>query len=178
MEEIVNKVALSGLVEFNLEDFYDNAERVLIDMKDYLTAIPVGDSVAYILKEKPFRETLNQLETRIFEDKNVAITCSVDAVIPTWAYMLFSLTITGKAKRVIIGNLEMLENRIFTEALSKINPQDYTEAKVVIKGCSKHHVPIDAFVQVANILKPFAKSIMYGEPCSTVPLFKRSKEDS
>lgn len=175
MEEIINKVALSGLLEFNLEDFYDKDERVVIDMKDYLTAIPVGDSVVYILKEKPFREALNQLETTIFENKNVAITCSVDAIIPTWAYMLFSLTIKGKAKRVVIGNLEMLENILFTEALSKINPQDYAEAKVVIKGCSKYHVPVNAYVQIANILKPFAKSIMYGEPCSTVPLFKRPK---
>ncbi len=175
MEEIVNKVSLSSLVEFNLEDFYDNAERILIDMKDYLIAIPVGDSIAYILKEKPFRETLSQLETKIFEDKNVAISCSVDAVIPNWAYILFSLTIASKAKRVIIGNLETLESVIFFEALSKINPKDYTDAKVVIKGCSKHYIPLNSYVQVANMLKPFAKSIMYGEPCSTVPLYKRQK---
>ena len=175
MEEIVNKVAQSGIVVFNLEDYYDSDERVCVDIKDYLTSIPIGDSINYILREKPFREKLNQLDINFFENKNVAITCSVDAIIPTWAYMLLSLTILPKAKKVIVGNLEMLENVMLTEALSKVNLEDYIDAKVVIKGCNKHYIPVYAYAQIANLLKPFAKSIMFGEPCSTVPLFKKSK---
>jgi len=175
MEEIVNKVAQSGLIEVNLKDFFDYTERVVVDMKDYLTEIPVGNTLAYMLKEKPFREKLNLLEINQFENKLVAISCSVDAIIPTWAYMLLSLTLTTKAKRVIVGNLDTLENLLFNEALNKINPHDFQDAKVVIKGCSDHAVPLNAFIQIANRLQPFVKSLMYGEPCSTVPLYKRPK---
>jgi hypothetical protein len=175
MQEIINKVQQSGLVEFDLEEFYDNSERVCIDMKDYLTAIPIGSSEAYILKEKTFREKLNQLELAQFNDKLVAITCSVDAIVPTWAYMLFTIAITPNAKRIIIGSLETLETLIFNEALSKINVKQFENAKVIIKGCSNFNVPIHGYAQISAILKPYVKSIMYGEPCSTVPLYKRSK---
>jgi hypothetical protein len=175
MEEIVNKVSQSGLIEINLEDFYDKSERLNIDFKDFLTSIPVGDSLAYILKEKPFREKLNQLDIKQYESKNVAITCSVDAIVPTWAYMLLSLTLESKAKKVIVGSSETLENILFNEALNKIDAKVYLDSKVVIKGCNKFNVPINAYTQIANLLKPYAKSIMYGEPCSTVPLYKRTK---
>ena len=175
MEEIVNKVSQSGLIEINLEDFYDKSERLSIDFKDFLISIPLGDSVAYILKEKPFREKLNQLDINKYESKNVAITCSVDAIVPTWAYMLLSLALVPKAKKVIVGSLETLESILFNEALNKIDPKIFIDSKVVIKGCSKFNVPINAYTQITNLLKPFAKSIMYGEPCSTVPLYKRTK---
>ena len=175
MEEIVNKVSLSGLIEINLEDFYDKSERLSIDFKDFLTSIPLGDSLAYILKEKPFREKLNLLDINQYESKNVAITCSVDAIVPTWAYMLLSLTLESKAKKVIVGSMETLENILFNETLNKIDAKTYIDAKVVIKGCNKFNVPINAYAQIANLLKPYAKSIMYGEPCSTVPLYKRTK---
>jgi hypothetical protein len=175
MDEIINKVAQSGLIEFNLENFYDNSERVVVDIKNYLTSFPIGDGLGYILKEKTFRELCNHIDIEQFENKNVAIYCSVDAIVPTWAYMLLGMIISTKAKKVIFGNLEMLENILFSEALNKVNINDYTDAKVIIKGCSKHNVPTNAYVQIANLLKPIAKSIMYGEPCSTVPLFKKAK---
>lgn len=177
MEEIINKVAQSGLVIFNLEDYYDPAERVCIDFKDYLTAIPIGDAMNYILREKSFRESINQLDVRVFEQKNVAITCSVDAIIPTWAYMLLSMTIQSTAKKVIVGNIELLENILLNDALNKVNIQEFANAKVIIKGCNKYNIPVYAYVQIANLLKPYAKSIMFGEPCSTVPLYKKNRND-
>jgi len=178
MEEIRNKVAQSGLVEFNLEEYYNHAEKVHIDLKDFLSAIPLGNSNAYILKEKPFRELVSKLDLSNFQNKLVAISCSVDAIVPTWAYMLLSLALTPIAKKVVIGSLTLLDEILFIEALNKIEGNKFQDAKVVIKGCSKFNVPISAYAQIAVILKPFAKSIMFGEPCSTVPLYKRPKTDA
>lgn len=175
MDDIINKVAQSGLIEINLEDYYDNSERVIIDMKDFLTSIAVGNDCAYILKEKAFRNQLSNIELSQYHNKLVAITCSVDAIVPTWAYMLLSIAISGVAKKVVVGDIEMLEKFLFNEALSKINTDNFTDAKVVIKGCNKYQIPLNAYTQIANILKPHVKSIMYGEPCSTVPLYKRPK---
>jgi hypothetical protein len=175
MEEIVNKVQQSGLIEINLEDYYDHAQRVCIDMKDFLIEFSVGQSSAYILKEKDFREKLSKLDTAQFNESLVAIICSVDAVVPTWAYMLLSLTISTNAKKVVVGSLENLENIVFNEALNQINLNDYVGSKIVIKGCNKFNIPLNAYATLASKLKPVAKSIMFGEPCSTVPLYKKSK---
>jgi hypothetical protein len=170
-------VALSGLIEFNLEDYYDTSEKVGIDFKDFLTAIPLGkgNEIAYILKEKPFREMIANLDTSKYHNKYVAIYCSVEAIIPTWAYMLLSIALASNAKKVIIGSLETLETLLFEQALNNIDASKYKDAKVVIKGCSKYKIPTHAFSQIALLLKPFAKSLMFGEPCSTVPLFKKNK---
>ena len=177
MEDIINKVAQSGLVEFNLEDYYDNTEKVSIDFKDFLTAISLGDGIgeAYILKEKPFREMVNNLDLNNYANKYVAINCSVEAIVPTWAYMVLSIALTPITKGIVIGSLENLENVLFNEALQKVDFSKYEDAKVVIKGCSMHSVPTNAYAQIAILLKPHAKSLMYGEPCSTVPLYKRPK---
>lgn len=175
MEELVNKVSQSGLIEFDLEDYYDTSERVLVDLKDYLTSLPVGDSEAFILQEKPFRAKIAQLDLQQFRNKLVAISCSVDAIIPTWAYMLLSISLSAEAKKVVLGDLFFLENILFNEALNKIELEKFTNAKVVIKGCNKFQVPTNAYVQLSFLLKPIVKSLMYGEPCSTVPLYKQPK---
>ena len=116
MNEIVNKVSASGLIEINLEDFYDQSERIYIDFKDFLNTVPLGNDLAYMLKEKDFREKLNGIDTSQFYEKMVAVNCSVDAIIPTWAYMLLSLTISPHAKKLVFGDSIFLENLLFKEA--------------------------------------------------------------
>lgn len=167
-DEIVNKVANSGLITIDLEEFYGDNERVLLDVKALLFQ-------ELILKEKDFREFIKNEDWSKYKDKFVAITCTNDAIVPTWAYMLLSLALEPFAKKIVFGNLEQLEVSIFDEALSKIDFSQYKDARIVIKGCSGKPVPTNAFVKLTAALKPFAKSIMYGEPCSTVPLYKAPK---
>jgi len=166
-DEIINKVANSGLITIDLEDFYPKGERVLFDIKPLLFQ-------ELILKEKDFREFLKQNNWAQYQDKFVAITCTADAVVPTWAYMLLSIALEPYAGKIVFGSLETLESILFNEALSSITYSDYKDKRVVIKGCSSLPVPINAYVALVKGLKPFAKSIMYGEPCSTVPLYKAS----
>lgn len=176
MDEINNKVASSGLVEINLEEFYDPTEKIAVDMKDFLSVVNLPDGDAYLLKEKLFREKISQLKLDSYQDKIVHLFCSVDAIIPTWAYMLLTISISQIAKRVLFGKKDLVEETLFSEALAKINPADYTDAKVVIKGCSKVDVPISAYCLLSAKLRPYVKSMMYGEPCSTVPLYKKTKQ--
>ncbi len=164
--EIVNKVAQSGLITINLEDLYVPGDRVLFDLKDWLFE-------ELILKEKDFREKLKNHNWEKYKDKFVAITCSVDAVVPTWAFMLVTTHLKLVAKKISFGNLQKLEEEIFDEVISKLNTIDFQDKKIVIKGCSKIAVPVSAYVRLTEILRPVVKSIMYGEPCSTVPVFKR-----
>lgn len=164
-DEIVNKVAGSGLVTLDLEDYYMKGERVLFDIKEYLFE-------GLLLREKDFREALKQKNWSEYDGKLVAIHCSSDAIVPTWAYMLISIYLAPYAKKTVFGNLNTLETVLYDEVLGRLNPMDFKDARVVIKGCGNLPVPISAYVEVARILRPFAKSIMYGEPCSTVPLFK------
>jgi hypothetical protein len=166
MEEIKNKVAESGLLEINLEDFYPKGERVLFDIKDHLFQ-------GLILKEKDFREFVKKEDWSKYTNKFVAITCSADAIVPTWAYMLLSTSIQPFAKNVVFGDLKTLETVLFTQALSKVNPEDFRDKRAVIKGCGNLPVPESAYVELTRILTPVAKSIMYGEPCSTVPVMKK-----
>ena len=169
MEEgIVNKVQQSGLIEFNLEDYYPKGERVLFDIKNHLFQ-------GLILKEKDFREFVKNEDWSKYKDKFVGLTCTADAIVPTWAYMLLATALEPFAKKVVFGDLKTLETILFNEALSKINPDNYKEQRVVIKGCSKLPVPESAYVELTRILRPIAKSIMYGEACSTVPLYKKPK---
>ncbi len=165
-KEIVNKVAESGLLEINLEDYYPKGERVLLDIKEHLFQ-------GLILKEKDFREFVKKEDWSKYKDKFVAITCSADAVVPIWAYMLLSTSIQPFAKNVVFGDLKTLETVLFTQALSKIDPEDFRDKKAVIKGCGNLPVPDSAYVELTRILTPVAKSIMYGEPCSTVPVMKK-----
>lgn len=168
MEEIVNKVAQSGLITIDLETYYPQGERALLDIKDVLFQ-------GMILREKDFREYIKQEDWSKYQDKYVAITCSADAIVPTWAYMLLATQLEPVAKRVVFGTLETLETILYNEILSQINPEDYKDARIVIKGCGNLPVPKAAYVQITSILRPVAKSIMYGEPCSTVPLYKKGK---
>ena len=168
MEEIINRVAKSPLITFNLEEYYDQNERVVLDIKDQLFQ-------GMVLREKDFREFLRSHDWATYKDKNVAITCSADAIVPTWAFMLLSIELAPFAKNVFYGTREELDKFLFQKALSRIDPEEYRDKKVVVKGCSKYDVPVNAYVELVNLLQPVAASIMYGEPCSTVPLFKRPK---
>ncbi len=166
-DEIINKVASSGLVTIDLEELYPKGERVLFDIKPLLFQ-------ELILKEKDFREFIKQHDWAQYKDKLVAITCTADAIIPTWAYMLVSIALEPFAKKIVFGNLETIETVLFHEVLSAIDYSEYKGKRIVIKGCSNLPVSINAYVELAKNLRPFAKSIMYGEPCSTVPLYKAS----
>lgn len=164
--EIINKVANSNLKVFNLEDIYDSHERVVLDIKDQLY-------MNMILREKDFREFVRNHDFTQYRDKNVAIMCSADAIIPTWAYMLLASKLEGVAHYFVYGTLEDLEKSLYQKALSEVNWEEYREEKVVVKGCSKVNVPVYAYVEATRKLHAVAEKIMYGEPCSTVPIYKK-----
>lgn len=166
--EIVNKVANSGIITINLEDYITEGERVLFDIKPLLFR-------ELILKEKDFREFIKNNDWSVYKEKLVALTCSNDAIVPTWAYMLLTLALEPYAKKIIFGNLKDLENILFAEKLASLNVTSFKNARVVIKGCGDKPLPTNAYIQLTTLLKPVAKSIMYGEPCSTVPLYKAPK---
>jgi hypothetical protein len=167
MEDMMtNKVAESGIITLNLEDYYPQGETVVFDLKEYLF-------MGLILKEKDFREALKNLDPGPFTNKNIALTCSADAIIPMWAYMLVATYLQPVAKEIVFGNEDFLQKTLFLKNLYKINPLDYTDKRVVIKGCGDLPISESAYVEITNILRPVAKSIMYGEPCSTVPIFKK-----
>jgi hypothetical protein len=167
-KEIVNRVASSSLVTFDLEQHYTPGERVLLDIKDQLFQ-------ALILKEKDFREFIKTNDWTQYKNKFVAITCSEDAIIPAWAYMLLTSVLEPHAQTIVFGNLEDLETKIFFDTLATIDWNQFNNAKVVIKGCSKVDVPMAAYVEATRLLRPHAASIMFGEPCSTVPVYKKPK---
>ncbi len=166
MEDIIiNKVAKSALVTIDLEKFYPEDEILLFDIKEYLF-------MELILKEKDYREALKNFDWKIYEDKIVAITCSSDAIIPLWAYMLAVAYIEPSAKDIFFGKKEEVLSILFLKNLWKIDLKDFDGKRVVVKGCGDKKIPISAFVEITKILRPVAKSIMFGEPCSTVPIFK------
>ena len=167
--------ALDGEIELVCGAFSSNPEKSKATGEAlYLPANRVYDSYEeMILKEKDFREFLKNHDWSIYEGKNVAIICSEDAIIPTWAYMLLALKLSPFANAVVYGNLEQLEDKLYFDAIAKINPLDYADARVVVKGCSKVPVPTSAYVEITQKLMPHAKSLMFGEPCSTVPLYKK-----
>jgi len=167
--EIINRVAQSPLVTFDLEKLYVPGERVLVDIKDQLFQ-------EMILKEKDFRDYIKSTDWSSYKNKFVAITCSADAIVPTWAFMLLSIALEPHASKIVFGSLDDLENQIFQEELNKIDYESYRDAKFVIKGCSKVNVPVAVYVEATNRLRPITSSIMFGEPCSTVPLYKRPKQ--
>ena len=167
-EQIINKVANSALVTFDLEDLFEPGERILLDIKDQLYE-------GLLLREKPFREFIKSHDWSRYQDKFVAIVCSTEAIVPTWAYMLMAIALKPFVKRVVFGSLTDLEIENYRVALNQIQWSSYKDAKVVVKGCSKVDVPVAVYVDVADRLTPYASSIMFGEPCSTVPLFKKRK---
>jgi len=168
-DTIVNKVAQSALVSFDLEELYPIGERVLYDLKHNLF-----QGVA--IKEKEFRSFIVATnDWSAYRGKFVAITCSVDAIIPTWAYMLLVSELQGHAKHVVVGDLNDLENALFQEELNKLDIKQFEGKKVVLKGCSSKPVPEYAFAEITRKLLPIVSSLMFGEPCSTVPVFKKQK---
>jgi hypothetical protein len=164
--EIVNRVVNSPLVTFDLEELYTPGERILFDIKSLLFQ-------ELILREKDFRDFIKTHDWSQYTNKHVAITCSADAVVPTWAYMLLTASLQPYVASVIFGSLQDLEITLFKKALDKVDWDKFNNSKVVIKGCSKVEVPISSYVEVTNRLRPVASSIMFGEPCSTVPVFKK-----
>ncbi|AGA78053.1 DUF2480 family protein [Echinicola vietnamensis] len=169
MSEIVNRVANSPIVTIDLEEYYgQGTDRVLFDLKVFLFQ-------ELVLKERDFRKALKELDWEQYRGKFVAVDCTVDAIVPTWAYMLVVTYLEGVAKDVAVGSVEDLERYLFQKALMAIDPATFEGRPVVIKGCSKFPVPIFAYGEVVRLLKGKAKSIMYGEPCSTVPVYKRPK---
>ncbi|MEP2023467.1 MAG: DUF2480 family protein [Reichenbachiella sp.] len=166
--EIVNKVAQSALVNFDLEQYYDQSPRVQIDIKDQLYN-------ELVLREKDFRAFVKAHDWSSYNNKNVAVYCSVDAIVPTWAFMLLSSALEPFAKNLVFGDLSHLENHLFQQALTKIKLEDYKDQKVIIKGCGKFPVPEYAYVEITRLLRPLVSSLMYGEACSAVPIYKKPK---
>lgn len=165
---IVNRVAQSSLVQLDLEQYYHQGQRVVWDLKDCLYQ-------QLILREQDFRQFIAEHDWTQYRDQNVAVSCSVDAIIPTWAYMLVAVHLQPHAHHVVFGDLNALEQSLFQRALHQIDLEQYRDAKVIIKGCSNYPVPAFAYVELVRLLMDYTQSIMYGEPCSTVPLYKRRK---
>lgn len=165
-EGFVNKVANSGLITFNLEEYLPKGDNVLYDIKDNLFH-------GLMLKEQDFRAFVKEHDWQQYEGKNVAIYCSADAIVPTWAYMLLANRMKPFANEVVFGSLEVLEAIVFSKALAKVDITKFADERVVVKGCGDVPIPISAYVEITVLLTPVVKSIMYGEPCSTVPIFKR-----
>jgi hypothetical protein len=165
-EVIVNKVAESGLISFDLENYYPKENRKVFDLKDHLF-------MGLILKEKDFRAALSQIDWNCYKDAYVGITCSADAIIPMWAYMLVASYLEPVAKMVVFGSEEELINQVLLKNIDNIDNTEYADQRIVVKGCGDLAIPEAAYVAITKKLRPVAKSIMYGEPCSTVPIFKK-----
>lgn len=166
--EIINRVANSTLVTLNLEELYPTGEMAEIDLKDLLFQ-------GQILREKDLRNFIKTQDWHLYQSKNVAVYCSIEAVIPTWAFMLVGIALQPFAAKIVFGNLDVLASELFKEFLDRMDWEKFRDAKVVIKGCSHVHVPESAYMEAAARLRPVAASILYGEPCSTVPLYKKPK---
>jgi len=165
-EEIINKVAKSGLITLNLEDYYQEGERFYFDIKNLLHE-------GIVLKEKDFREFIKSYDWSKHKNQYVAIDCSVDAIIPIWAYMLISKSLAPFAKKIVKGSVDLLEKILFDEAIKKIDLEPFSEKNIIIKGCSNKPVPEYAYVLITQRLTGVCKKIMYGEACSTVPIYKK-----
>jgi hypothetical protein len=168
MEEIVNKVQKSGLIQIDLEDLRTKGERVFFDLEPLLY-------MGLALREKDFREFIQSHDWDQYTDKHIAIGCTSDAIIPTWAYMLVSSKLADLAASVVLGSLKELEDQLYLQVINQLDLSPYIDGKIVVKGCSKESVPLNAYVALTKRLRPVARSIFFGEPCSTVPIFKKAK---
>jgi hypothetical protein len=168
MSEIVNRVSSSSIISLNLEEIYPKEERIIFDLKSFLWQ-------ELILKEQDFRRALRDIDWEIYREKWVAITCSADAIVPTWAFMLVCTYLHPVSKGYAIGDLEALEILISESVISTFDLESFRDRPVVIKGCSNFPIPLFAYGRMISALQPVARSLMFGEPCSTVPLFKKSK---
>lgn len=166
MDEIINKVAESKLEVFDLEDYYPKGQRVQVDIAQWLIE-------GFLLREKDFRESLKNHDWSLYQDQLVAIHCSTDAIVPAWASILVAIQLAPFATKIIDGSIDDLNAALYEELLPKVDYSAYENKAVIIKGCSKKPVPTRAYILAAHYLQPYARSIMYGEACSAVPLFKR-----
>ena len=165
-EDIINRVANSKLVTLDLEDYYPEGKRMLFDISTWLYE-------GFVLREKEFRAQTKDHDWSQYQNAFVALTCSTDAIIPDWAFMLLSIHLEPYAKKVVLGNLDALETSLYQDIIQNLEVEPFKDKPVIIKGCSKKPVPSSAYIMIAHKLKPHAKSIMFGEACSSVPLFKR-----
>jgi len=165
MSEIINRVSQSKLVTFNLEDYYPKGNRVALDIKDWLFE-------GLILREKDFRAQLEEFDWSEYKDCYVALSCTTDAIIPGWAYMLIATKLQPYARKIIIGDMEMLESSLYQSVLENLDVSEFSDKPVIIKGCSNKPVPANAYLWATTKIQSVAKSVMYGEACSSVPLFK------
>jgi hypothetical protein len=166
-DAIVNRVASSGLITLNLEDYLPKEETAVFDLKDHLF-------MGLILKEKDFREALKQTDWSVYQHKNVAIVCTADAIIPLWAYMLVTTYLQPVAKNIYVGTTEEMHRHLFLQNIQTINTNELKDQRIVVKGCGDIPVGAFAYAEVTKHLLPHVKSIMYGEPCSTVPIYKKA----
>ena len=164
--EIINKVANSQLEVFDLEDHYMEGKRIQIDISVWLTE-------GFLLIEKDFREHLKNYDFSVYKDFFVAINCATDAIIPAWAKILVTVYVAPFAKKVVSGNLADLESMLYQEVLPNLDYSIYKDKPIILRGCSKKPVPESAYILAIQYLQPYAKSIMYGEACSAVQLFKK-----
>lgn len=165
-EALVNKVAESGIISFDLEDYYPKGDIKVFDLKEHLF-------MGLILKEKDFRAALLATDWTVYQDAFVAITCSADAIIPMWAYMLVASYLQPVARDVVFGDEQKLVTTLLLKNLEAVNGAEFTDKRVVVKGCGDVAIPESAYVEITSKLRPYVKSIMYGEPCSTVPIYKK-----
>lgn len=166
--DIVNRVAASKLVTLDLEDFYPPGERIVIDLKDWLFE-------GLVLREKEFRDTVKAHDWSVYEGKYAAVLCSTDAIIPSWAYLLVTISLAPYAKKVVVGSLELLESQLYESIIESLPLDPYKDRPIIIKGCSERSIPETAYASLVTRLVPVAGSIMYGEACSSVPLHKKKK---
>lgn len=164
--EIINRVANSKLKVIDLEDYYPNGKRVLFDISDWLLE-------GLVLREKEFRAFVSTHNWSQYQDCYMALHCSTDAIVPDWAYMLISIELQDCSKLAIVGTLENLESILYAEIISTLDVSEFKDLPVIIKGCSHKPVPSNALVLLSQKLKPITKSIMFGEACSSVPLFRK-----
>ncbi len=167
-KEIINRVASSKLITIDLEDFYPEGKRMLFNISKWLFE-------GLILKEKDFRESVENHNWSQYTDNYIALSCLTDAIIPSWAYLLITTKLSPFAKKIVVGNLVLLETTIFQEVISTLEIDIYKDKPVIIKGCSNKPIPETASVQLIEKLQPVVKSIMFGEACSNVPLYKVKK---
>lgn len=167
-EEIVNRVAQSKLITFNLEDYYPKGERKVLDIKDWLYE-------GFILREKEFRSYVDEHDWSTYQDAYVALQCSSDAIVPSWAFMLIASKLQPYAKKVVQGSLENLETVLYQSILENLDVTEFMDKPVIIKGCSNKPVPENAYIMAVARIQEVAKSVMYGEACSSVPLYKKRK---
>ena len=165
-DEIINKVADSGLLNLDLADWYPKEEIVVFDLKPYLF-------MDAILKEKDFRAALQNIDWTIYRGKIVAVTCTADAIIPLWAYMLVGVYLEPVAASIVMGDKEEALRQVFLSRIATIDAREYADKRVIVKGCGDLSVGGFAYLEIARLLQPVVKSILYGEACSNVPVYKK-----